>query len=284
MGFRGDGVALVGPLSPEWCPSQLAGKIAASSPPNGLSVHPLASAIPLRLSWIPDRSGLATGSHTDMPAFQEFLTQLLDQGKIVFRSAKAPRDPPTDRDVAVLAVAFEAHALSVAGPRITFDPATACEAAELVRQSSWALVNRDERLGDLKRRIRMSGPPGSASQHLSADLMLRYIPQIVKRARGLDPGDPLSGLLVEVLRSWPLSGVLSDGDEGPRVPLVFGEHPGLLLLYAERLAAHDRPAWRPEPSSPAWEYYELILQQRAGSTAPGSALKSARTASPDRPG
>ncbi len=203
-----------------------------------------------------------------MPAFQEFLTQLLDQGKIVFRSAMVPRDRPTEREVAILAEAFEAHALSVAGPRIAFDPAIACEAAELVRQSSWALVNRDERLGDLKRRIRMAGPPRTPSHHLSADLMLRYVPQIVKRAHGLDPADPLSGLLGDVLRHWPLSGVLADADEGPLVPLEFGEHPGLLLLYAERLAAHDRPAWRPEPSSPAWAYYELILQQPASSPAP----------------
>jgi hypothetical protein len=202
-----------------------------------------------------------------MPPFQEFLTQLLDHGRIVFRSAKAPRDGPTQRDVAALAQAFEAHALSVAGPRIAFDPATACEAAELVRQSSWALVNRGERLGDLKRRIRISGPPRTPSQHLSADLMLRYVPQIVKRARGLDPADPLSELLGDILRYWPLSGVLSDADERPLVSLDFGEHPGLLLLYAERLAVHDRPAWRPVPPSRAWEYFELVLQERSAPSA-----------------
>jgi hypothetical protein len=202
-----------------------------------------------------------------MSAFPEFLTQLLDQGRIVFRSAKAPRDQPTERDVAMLAEAFATHALSVAGPPIAFDPATACEAAELVRQSSWALVNREERLGDLKRRIRMSKTPRTPSQHLSADLLLRYVPQILNRARALDPVDPLGELLIEVLRSWPLSGVLSDLEEAPRTALEFGAHPGLLLLYAERLAAHDRPAWRPDPSSPAREYYELIREQQAGAPA-----------------
>jgi MoxR-vWA-beta-propeller ternary system domain bpX4 len=202
-----------------------------------------------------------------MSAFPEFLTQLLDQGRVVFHSAKAPRDQPAERDVTLLAEAFETHALSVAGPRIAFDPATGCAAAELVRQSSWALVNRDERLGDLKRRIRMPGPPRTPSQHLSADLLLRYVPQILNRARAMDPADPLGGLLVDVLRCWPLSGVLSDIEEAPRTALEFGEHPGLLLLYAERLAAHDRPAWRPEPSSPAWAYHELVREQQAGAPA-----------------
>jgi hypothetical protein len=44
-----------------------------------------------------------------------------------------------------------------------------------------------------------------------------------------------------------------------------------LLLYAERLAQYDRPSWRPERSSPAWEYYEWVLQQQSDPmTAPNS--------------
>src|SRR5271156_2674206 len=132
------------------------------------------------------RSVLVTGFLNVMAAFQDFLTQLLDHGQIVFRSAKAPQDGPTERDVAVLAEAFDTFALSVAGARIEFDSRTACVAAEFVRQSSWALVQREDRLADLKRRLKMTGPPRTASQHLSADLMLRFVPQIVKRARGLD--------------------------------------------------------------------------------------------------
>ena len=88
--------------------------------------------------------------------------------------------------------------------------------------------------------------------------MLRYLPQVLKRARGLDPTDPLIRLLEDVLRRWPLSGVLSDVARARSRPLDFGGHPGLLLLYAERLAANDRPAWRPVQPSPGWDYYELV--------------------------
>ena len=69
-----------------------------------------------------------------MPAFRDFLTHLLDQGRIIFHASKGPRDQPTERDLAILAEAFDAHVLSVAGPRIAFDPATALEAADLVRR------------------------------------------------------------------------------------------------------------------------------------------------------
>jgi hypothetical protein len=194
-----------------------------------------------------------------MATFQEFLTQLLDEGKIVFRSAKPPQDRPTERDVATIADAFATSARSVAGPPLAFDAPTACEAAELVRQASWALVNREERVADLRRRLRMTTAATTPAQHLSADLLLRYLPQIVRRARALDATDPLIEILGDLLRRWPLSGVLSDVEEGPLVAAEFGGHPGLLLLYAERLSANDRPSWRPNRSSPAYDYYELIV-------------------------
>jgi len=204
-----------------------------------------------------------------MTAFHEFLTQLLDHGKIVFRSAPAPQDRPSSRAVAVLASAFETHGRSVAGPRIAFDAGVACAAAELVRRSSWATVNHDDRVAELEKRLRMPGSPVTPSQHLSADLTLRYVPQILRRARGLDPSDPLVGLLANVLRHWPLSGVLLDVEEGPLAPLDFGGHPGLLMLYAERLCRNDRPAWRPSQPGPAWDYYELVLQEH-GRTVPAA--------------
>jgi hypothetical protein len=195
-----------------------------------------------------------------VPLFDEFLTRLFDEGKIIFRTA--PRDRPSASAVAVLTAAFEAYRLAVAGPRIAFDPEIALAATELVRQASWALVNRDERMTDLVKRLKMPVSPLTPSQHLSADLTMRYLPQVLRRARGLDPSDPLVAQLSNILRTWPLSGVLSDGAEGPLVPLEFGGHPGLMLLYAERLIGNDRAFWRPVQRGPSWDYYELVLEER----------------------
>jgi len=197
-----------------------------------------------------------------MTLFHEFLTQLLEEGRIVFRSARAPHDRPLASDVAVLERAYETYRLAVAGPGIPFDAAVAYSAAELVRQASWALVNHDDRISDLKKCLTMPIEPATPAHHLSGDLMLRYLPQVLRRARGLDPTDPLIGLLESLLRRWPLAGVLSDVAEPPLAPLDFGQHRGLLLLYAERLSANDRPAWRPGQTGPAWEYYELLLQEQ----------------------
>jgi hypothetical protein len=208
-----------------------------------------------------------------MTPFAQFLTQLFDSGEIIFR--EPPMDRPSAHAVAILADAFGAHALNVAGPPIAFDPSTATAAAEFLRQASWALVNRDERARELKRRLKLPGPAVTPSQHLSADLVLRYVPQVLRRARGLDSSDPMVEILAQALRSWPLSGVLSDLSDGPLVPLDFGGHSGLLLLYAERSLGNDRPAWRPAPPARACDYDELVRDQHGGrarsaQTAPAS--------------
>ena len=88
---------------------------------------------------------------------------------------------------------LRAISLAVAGPRIAFDPQVACAAAEFLRQAAWALVNHDEHVTDLVKRLKMPLAPSSPSHHLSADLTLRYVPQVLRRARGLDPSDPLVG-------------------------------------------------------------------------------------------
>jgi MoxR-vWA-beta-propeller ternary system domain bpX4 len=187
----------------------------------------------------------------------------LKEGKIVFRSAKAPRDRISPPAVAFLTEAFKIHSGAVAGPLIAFDSETASAAAEFLRQSSWALVNHDERMADLEKRLNVLGSPRTPSQHLSADLTLRYLPQVLRRARGLNPDDPLVERVAKLLRRWPLTGVLSDIEEAPIAPVDLGSHPGLLLLYAERLTKNDRPGWRPERSTLAWEYYQLVSIERS---------------------
>lgn len=188
----------------------------------------------------------------------DFLAELLEEGRIGFRSGNAPLTGPSADDLARLAGEFATASLSMAGPAVGFEPRVAWEAAELVHGEAWALVNRGERPEALRHRLRMPGTPTTASEHFSADLLLRYLPQILRRARGLDPTDPLAEILAESLRRWPLSGVLSDVEEPPVGPLDFGDHPGLMLLYAERLASNDRPGWRPSASSRILDYYELV--------------------------
>jgi hypothetical protein len=188
--------------------------------------------------------------------FDEFLARLFQEGKIGFPTRPVPLTAVPAGALGLLERAYATYRLDVPGTPLDFDARLACAAAELVRQASWALVFRPERIEDLERRLTMPRPPKSAADHLSADLLLRYLPLIHRRARALDPADPLVGLIERVLRQWPLSGVLAGLDEGPTSALDFGGHEGLMLLYAERQARGTSPGWR--PAGRPLEFVELI--------------------------
>jgi len=199
-----------------------------------------------------------------MAALLDFLKQLLSAGEVVFREPPVPDKEELPAVTELLRRAHAQEVLEVAGPPLDFQPRPALAAAELVRQACWFLVHRGEPPEEVERRLKLE-PPESPGDHLSADLALRYLPQVYRRARALAPDDGLTLRLAEVLRQWPLSGVLSDVPDAPLTPLDFGHHPGLLLLYAERLARHEKPEWL--PAAKGLEYLELVRMQTAGQVA-----------------
>jgi len=192
-----------------------------------------------------------------MATLGDFLRDLLDEGRIVLKGRPVPSEADWPSALVRLEEAFRVHRLDVAGPPVDFDAPSALRAAELVRQAGWFLVNRSEPVEVMELALAMPGPPGSASEHLSADLTLRFLPQIQRRARSMAPGDRLSNLLADVLRAWPLSGVLSDIEEGPEDVGDLGGHPGLWMLYAERLAHDEKPSWMPRGAGR--EHVELVF-------------------------
>jgi len=206
-------------------------------------------------------SGSGEGNHVKTPCpLTEFIRRLLDQGEAVLKGRPQSSQSQHEAVAAFLREAFADYRLEIAGPLIEFDAATAVAASELVWHACWFLVNRSEPNEVLEERLVMPNLPTTASQHLSADLVLRYLPQIHRRVQALTPGDALAQLLGRVLRQWPLSGVLSDVDEEPTTDLDLGGHPGLMLFYAERLARKEKPAWLPRGQ--ALEYVKLVFQER----------------------
>jgi len=192
-----------------------------------------------------------------MSPLARFFHVLLCEGRVLLRD-QAPAGARADTELAtVLRAAYADYCLDVAGPPLAFAEPPALAAAVLVHESCWALVSHALAVAELEKRMCMPGPPQTPAQHLSADLLLRFLPQIQRRARARDAADPLGAMLENVLRRWPLSGVLADIEEGPAVPLDFGGHPGLMLLYAERLAQHEKSAWVPT-GGPILEYVELV--------------------------
>ncbi|HZZ81754.1 MAG TPA: hypothetical protein VFE62_24850, partial [Gemmataceae bacterium] len=125
--------------------------------------------------------------------------------------------------------------------------------------SAWYLVSQQGTPEELERNLVLHVDAPGAAEHLSADLTLQYLPVIHLRAQALFAEDRLPALLSELLRRWPLSGVLADVPDAPIGDLDFAGHHGLLMLYAERQAEHFKPRWLPR--GPGAAYMELVWSE-----------------------
>jgi hypothetical protein len=208
-----------------------------------------------------------------MAARVEFLQQLFSTGKVMMRAP--PAAEPGDRRAALemLEETHYIHGLEVAGPALEFRPELALAAAEFVRAACWYLVQHDDPAEVLERRLALPAPQ-TAADHLMGDLLMRYVPNLHRRARAIAPNDPLCTILARVLRTWPLSGVLSDVMEVPLTEVDFDGHHGLMLQYAERLFRHQKTEWLPHGR--ALEYVELVFRDHGQERAPF--LRSRRAA------
>ncbi len=201
-----------------------------------------------------------------------FFEGLFTEGTVRLRSRPelAPADRPTLERL--LQDAYAEHALSVAGPTPPFDAEAAVRAALLIADACWFLLSRDDPPEEVQRRLTWQPDNPTAGRLLSADLCLRYLPEIYRRARGQDAGDVLPLALAELLRRWPLAGVLAGLSDGPLAPLDFAGHAGLQLHYAERLAIVPDPAWVPV-EGPTRQWIDLVFH-RQGRPVPRSATIS----------
>jgi hypothetical protein len=191
--------------------------------------------------------------------FVTFLRRLLSEGSVVLSAPPVLRREDRGDAAALLAAAFADHALDVAGPPIAFDTPVALAAAECVAKACWFLVSRDEQ-ADAVGRALVLPPEDVPAAHLSADVVLRFLPSVHRRARVFAPDDVLTAALATMLRQWPLSGALADVADPPLTAPTFGGHPGLLLLYAERLASHEKTAWVTD--GPVRPFVELVFAER----------------------
>ncbi|MBL8792501.1 MAG: hypothetical protein JNM56_01210 [Planctomycetia bacterium] len=193
-----------------------------------------------------------------MATLVELLRPLLETGSVVFR--EPPHFTALQHPAATVYLrrAFDGYRLQVAGPLLDFDPASALRAGEVVLSACWFLVHHKEPVEELARRLALPVPRSPAEQ-LSGDLLLRYLPQVYRRAKALAAADPLGEQLARLLRQWPLSGVLSDVPEAPLIEPSFAGHAGLELLYAERLAGNFKVEWL--PAGRGLERFELVWRE-----------------------
>lgn len=105
---------------------------------------------------------------------------------------------------------FEKERLEFLSDRIPFDKEAAVWAAKILYHSVQLYLVRENTAKDLAKLIPEFNGKLNLSAKLSADLSLRFLPQIVVALKNVDTDDPLIALLENILKQFHYSGIEAD--------------------------------------------------------------------------
>ncbi len=102
---------------------------------------------------------------------------------------------------------FEKERLEFLSDQISFDQKTAVWAAKVLYHSAQLYLIRKDTAKDLEKLIPQFIGKRDVSSLLSADLSLRFLPQIISSLQIADPEDPLIKILENILQQFHYSGI-----------------------------------------------------------------------------
>jgi len=164
-----------------------------------------------------------------------FISSLLADGKV---SVKGHLISFNDHDLAaskkILYEYFKEDILEMPHPAPEFSENAAIWAAEYLYKTTQITVLRDVGEDVINEHLKPFDGEQNASVIYSADLMLRYLPQLFELAKGLAPADILVQVLKKTASQWPYSSVGIELNETTDDNLIF-EHPSLKYTYIDRI-------------------------------------------------
>ncbi len=167
---------------------------------------------------------------------RNFLEQLFTTGEVTVLPPGANFEIGPEVNAEILRFDRSAR-LELAGEAPDLDLPVARWAAQMLAESARLTIARDLGPQNSARIFSRTCPePRSAEVDYSADLFLRYLPDLIKLVERLAADDPLAKRLRQMAGEWPLSSVgvkeLSIADIEP-----FIDHPALRQLYVDRILA-----------------------------------------------
>lgn len=183
--------------------------------------------------------------------YRDFLTALLADGAV----SVGPYGPLPEQDAAagdlVLAEMERTARLEMPGNPPPFDPLAGRWAGVQFYRACQFTIYRNLDAETLAAELGRGAPqPITPATHYSVDLVMRYLPQLLKFARSAAETDPLVTQLMQWAVDWPLSSV--GVAELPQIEIAgFADNPSLLQLYADRLLAHGDASRLADPRARA---------------------------------
>ena len=165
----------------------------------------------------------------------DFLRDLLERGKVTVAGRIGSfADDDLRAAETLLRHYYEEDVLDMPGTAPAFLPEAALWGARYFYHAVQLAVLRD--LGEEVVRGYLQDYPGPRTPEAvySVDLTFRYLPDLLRLARGLAPDDVLVAALQRTALDWPFSSVGGEtaGDVAPGVILA---HPSLRTAYVDRI-------------------------------------------------
>ena len=138
--------------------------------------------------------------------------------------------------VQYLAKEYERERIEYPFKAPTFDPEAALWGARTIYTSAQLLLYRAHQGKDLQKLIPSYTGLIDAGAILSADICLRFLPDLVHELEGIDMEDELLPILMQILRVWHYSAVgrtIKTEEELDFIPIVSNDC--LLQLYCNRV-------------------------------------------------
>ncbi|QJB35817.1 hypothetical protein HF329_32740 [Chitinophaga oryzae] len=166
-----------------------------------------------------------------------FITTLVRDGQVTVDTAVhafSPDDLAATRSI--LLNYYQHDLIDMPGEAPAFDNDTALWAAGFIYRAAQLIRSRPSGNNGIEQWLpKHAGATGPEAIY-SADLCLRYLPDLLSIAKKLAPADPLVQRLTETAAQWPFS---STGmNIYPAAPVTaITEHPSLLQAYTDRIIA-----------------------------------------------
>lgn len=167
----------------------------------------------------------------------DFLQSLFAEGKVV-ADGKPDTFAPHDLRAAeqLLRQIYGEDALEMPARAPDFNAEAALSAARYLYNAVQLIINRDLDEAAVEQHLACLPEPASPEIVYSADLTLRYLPELFTLAKGLSPLDIVATKLKETAACWPFSSVGVDIDSEYALEKIIG-HPALKYAYADRILA-----------------------------------------------
>ncbi|RPI81627.1 MAG: hypothetical protein EHM42_10380 [Planctomycetaceae bacterium] len=164
-----------------------------------------------------------------------FIEQLASDGRVIVAPPGEDATDPSAIDAALTALDQLARTDLPAGlPE--FDLPAARHGQELLYRACQFLAFRDLDPELIDQALPVVAESATAARHLSIDVVLRFLPDVLRLARAASPDDPLVTRLRLLARLWPLSSV-GIPDLGPVDSKALHADPAVWQVYVERIVA-----------------------------------------------